>query len=123
MVLRFNGSMMTGMERYVDLHRGHLQDQTMPMTCTWPADRTTVTCRPDGRLDTNTMYTLHMGGGLRGSDGREIEMDSHRDMMGGQWAGQANSGGMHSGMTMGSMDSGWRNSNGTIGMMFEFRTR
>ena len=123
MVLRFSGSMMAGMERYVDLHRGHLQDPTMPMTCGWSTDRRTVSCRTDGNLDANTMYTLHMGGGLRGRDGQEIEMDSHREMMGGQWADQASSGGMHSGMTMGTMDPGWRNGNGSLGMMFEFRTR
>jgi hypothetical protein len=125
MVMQFDGAMGMGMEQYIDLHHGTIADSTRPMTCTWSADRKTVTCTPNMPMDPQTQYTLHMGGGMKGADSMMANM-SKATQMGGQavkaTGGMGSMGSMHGGQSMSMMGSGWRASDGSYGMMFAFRT-
>ena len=129
---RFNGAMMPGMEQYVDLHRGDVTGPTHPITCTWSGDYTTLTCGPATSLDPATWYTLHLGGGMMGANGTPIHMDPSEWMGGWVQPGTSMGPGMTGGSMMGPthggdpwtmMGSGWRNANGTYGMVFPFQTR
>lgn len=120
-VLSFSGSMGQGMEAYMDVHQGTAADATVPMTCTWSADRTTLTCTHAALFAAGTMYTVHVGGGMKDADGMPVGMG---DMMtqGGAWLASGMMGGMHAGQPMGSMAPGWMGANGSYGMMFTFTT-
>lgn len=131
-VLRFSGAMMSGMEQYVDLHRGDVSGPTQPMTCTWSADSATLTCAPATSLEPGTWHTLHVGGGMMGADGAPIQMEPGDwmgewtqpgaprgpGMMDGPMTGQS-----HGGEPWTMMGSGWRHANGTYGMVLRFQTR
>ena len=115
MTMEFNGAMMTGMEQYVDLHRGDTTGAQVPMTCTMSSDRTTITCAPNAALTPGAEYTLHMGAGMTGSSGTPIDMSAGMGM-GGSWM-TGGMGGSHNGAMMG---GGWTDSAGHTGMLFPF---
>ena len=128
----FNGAMMPGMERYVDLHRGDVTGPVHPISCAWSHDRATLTCTPATPLDPATWYMLHLGGGVRGSNGTPVHMDPgtcgcawvepprQRD---GRGPGEGHMWGEnHGGEPWPMMDFGWRHSNGAYGMVIPFRT-
>lgn len=117
-VLTFNHSLMAGMEQYLALHQGDVNGPAVSMTCTWSDSGKTVTCRPGLPLAGATAYTIHMGGGMRDAGGQPIGMDQYGMGMGGRWA----TGGMMGGQA-GMMGSGWRNANGSYGMVFGFTTQ
>ncbi len=98
--LGFSGAMASGMEQFMDLHMGDLSGGTVPMRCAWSTDRETLTCTPLSPLMPHTTYTIHVGGGMMGANGRMVDY-SPAQMMGGQWI----MGGMMSGIHGGSM--GW----------------
>ncbi|HQR17618.1 MAG TPA: Ig-like domain-containing protein, partial [Gemmatimonadales bacterium] len=77
-VLTFSDSMGQGMEAYMDVHQGTTATGTMPMTCTWSADRTTLTCTHASPFAPGTMYTVHVGAGMKDADGMPVGMG---DMM------------------------------------------
>ena len=83
--LTFSGPMAQGMENYVDLHQGTAADATMPMTCVWSADRTTLTCTHAAPLAAGSTYTIHVGGGMMDANGHSIDMDAMVTTMGGVW--------------------------------------
>ena len=85
MVVRFSGPMASGMEPLVDLHQGGLDGPVVGMSCASSTDRTTLTCTPVVPLARTTAYTLHVGGGMRDSAGRFIDMAQYGGTMGGQW--------------------------------------
>lgn len=114
----FDGAMGTGMEQYMDLHRGDMSSPMHPMTCTWSTDRTTAICVPNGPMDAQTQYAMHLGGGLRGVNGMPAVM-TRGSMMGGE---SLNGGMMHSGQSMSMMGKHWKGPDGSYGMMFRFRT-
>lgn len=116
--LRFDQSMMPGMEQYLALHRGGLTGPTMPMNCNWSDGQKTLVCRPTQPLDSASAYTIHMGGGMMDADSRPIAMGRNGMGMGGNWA----TGGMMGGQ-QGMMGAGWRDSDGSYGMSFGFTTR
>jgi hypothetical protein len=127
----FDGAMLSGMERYVDLHRGDVTGPIHPLSCAWSPDHSTLTCTPATPLDPVTGYTLHVGGGVRGSNGTPIQMDP--GSCGGAWAepgppdghgpGEGHMWGEnHGGEPWPTMDSGWRHLNGTYGMVIPFQT-
>jgi hypothetical protein len=127
----FNGPMMPGMENYVDLHRGDVTGPVHPISCAWSPDHATLTCTPATPLEPLTWYTFHLGGGVRGSNGTPIHMDP--GTCGCAWAepgprdgrgpDEGHMGGEnHGGEPWPMMDSGWRHSNGTYGMVLPFRT-
>jgi hypothetical protein len=117
----FTGSMMSGMEQYMDLHQGGVDGPIMPMTCVWNGDRTSVTCTPNNPLAGGTQYTIHMGAGMTDDQGHMINMDNWTTM-GGHWATSGMMGGTHGGMAVGSMGSGWKDGMGHYGMLFTFTT-
>jgi hypothetical protein len=127
----FNGAMMPGMERYVDLHRGDVSGPTHPIACTWAPDHASLVCSPVTPLDPGTRYSLHLGGSMRGANGEPVGMDP------GTWMGTwAHAGGpmgpgmmdgstmrqLHAGEPWTMMGPGWRHANGAYGMVFPFST-
>jgi hypothetical protein len=128
----FNGAMMPGMEQYIDLHRGDVSGPIHPMTCSWTADYTALTCTPVTPLESRTRYTLHLGGGMMGANGEPVHMDPGPWMGGWAQAGTPMGPGMmggpmngptHAGAPWTMMDAGWRHANGTYGMAFPFETK
>lgn len=41
----------------------------VPMSCTWAADSSTLTCTPGEPLHSRTRYTIHVGSGMRNANG------------------------------------------------------
>jgi Big-like domain-containing protein len=122
MTFRFSGAMGAGMEQYVDLHMGDLSGGEVPMSCAWSADRTLLTCTPASPLAAHTTYALHLGGGMMSAAGVPVDYTAHGSAMGGQWIMGGMMTGTHGGMGWGMMGSGWRNANGSYGMVFTFTT-
>jgi hypothetical protein len=118
---RFSGAMGNGMEQYMDLHMGDLSGTVMPMACAWSADRTLVTCAPASPLAPHTTYAIHLGGGMMSASGAAVDYTTGLTM-GGQWIMGGMMTGTHGGMGWGMMGSGWRNANGSYGMVFTFTT-
>ncbi len=119
--MTFSGPMMPGMEQYLDLHHGDAAGPLVPITCAWSADRMTVTCAASEPLDRNTTYTIHAGAGMMDADDHPVDLPTH--MAGnGEWFMPTMMGGMHAGMPMSGMGSGWRGANGSFGMLFPFTT-
>jgi len=121
-VLTFSDPMGQGMEAYMDVHQGTTAAGTVPMSCTWSADRTTLTCTHASPFAAGTMYTVHVGGGMKDADGMPVGMGDMMTQMGGVWLTSGMMGGMHAGQPMGSMGSGWMGANGNYGMIFKFTT-
>lgn len=115
-VLRFSLPMATGMEQWVDLHRGDLAGDTLPLSCAWSSDRSTLTCVPVAPL-TPGMYALHVGGGMLAANGGSLDWGAHHP--GGQWA-MPGPGTNHAGHAWGEMGQGWHAQNGSYGMVFTF---
>jgi hypothetical protein len=120
---RFGGPMAPGMEQYFDMHVAGLDGPTVPMTCGWSPDRSTLTCDPGSPLQPHTTHAIHMGGGLTDASGRPVNYDTNGSTMGGQWIMVGTMPGMHDGgMGWGMMGGGWRHGNGSYGMVFTFTT-
>src|SRR5512134_842042 len=119
---RFSGAMGSEMEQYVDLHMGDLSGGEVPMSCAWSADRTLLTCTPTSPLASHAMYAIHLGGGMMSADGGAVDYTTYGPGMGGQWIMGGMMTGTHGGMGWGMMGSGWRNANGSYGMVFTFTT-
>lgn len=117
-VLTFSQAMMVGMEQYMVLHQGSVSGSTSPMSCRWSDGQRTLTCRPGQPLAAGTRYTIHVGGGMMDSGGLRVGTNRNGMGMGGQWV----TGGMMGGQA-GMMGSGWANTNGSYGMVFEFMTQ
>jgi hypothetical protein len=115
MTMGFNGSMMAGMEQYVDLHQGTTTGPQVPMTCTMSPDRVTITCAPNAALTPGGQYTLHMGAGMMGSNGTPVDMSAGMGM-GGTWMTSGMMGGHNGAMT----GNGWTDTSGHGGMLFTF---
>ena len=122
MRMAFSGAMAAGMEQDIDLHHGDAAGPLVPMNCTWSADRTTVTCAPTEPLDPATPYTLHVGGGMIDADHKPVDMGTHGPQAGGQGLMPGMMGGMHAGIPMSDMGTGWKTPNGSYGMLFPFTT-
>ena len=118
---RFSGAMGAGMEQYFDLHMGDLSGAEMPMACAWSSDRTQLTCTPNTPLTAHTTYAIHLGGGMMSAAGSAIDYSAGLGM-GGQWIMGGMITGTHGGMGWGMMGNGWRNANGSYGMVFTFTT-
>lgn len=118
--LTFGQSMRTGMEQYMDLHQGSIAGPTVPVTCAWNPDRTTLSCTPSSPLAAGTQYTIHVGAGMTDSEGHMMDM-ADWTTMGGQWATSGTMGGTHAGQPMGMMGAGWKH-DGHYGMVFAFTT-
>ena len=122
MVFRFSGAMGSGMEQYVDMHMGDLSGATMPMTCVWSGDRTTLTCTLQGPLSPRTTYVMHLGGGMATQAGHFVDCAQYGPAMGGQWVTGGMMGSSHAGGSWMMMGPNWHNANGSYGMAFTFTT-
>lgn len=121
-IVRFSGPMGMGMENYVDLHRGTIDGPVVPMSCSWSADRSTLTCGLDVPLEERADYTLHMGGGMVDANGHQVMMEQPGMGMGGRAVTSGMMGGTHSGQPITMMGPGWRDADGHLGLMFGFTT-
>ncbi|MEO8139094.1 MAG: Ig-like domain-containing protein [Gemmatimonadota bacterium] len=119
-VLTFGQPMMAGMEQFMDLHQGGISGATMPMTCGWSPDMTTLTCTPTSSLPGGTQFTIHVGAGMTDGQGHMMGMDAWTGM-GGQWATSGMMGGTHAGQPIAMMGSGWKQGS-HYGMIFSFTT-
>jgi hypothetical protein len=122
-VVTFDQPMQVGMEQYAALHEGDVTGPVVPGTWAWSNGHATLTFTPMRPLMSQVQYTLHMGGGMRATDGGLVDWSSCVGQQGGQWATQQMMGGggmMGGDATM--MGPGWRASNGTYGMVFPFTT-
>jgi hypothetical protein len=105
MRIEFNGAMAAGMEQYVDLHQRDVSGAVHPMTCSWSADRSVLTCTPTTPLQSGTHYTLHLGAGMMSSAGSSLDIGPGLEM-GGAWMQSSAVGGMHAGQPTSTMGSG-----------------
>jgi len=123
MVMTFSHPMMAGMEQYLDLHRGDASGPLVAISCTWSADRLTVTCVPLQPLQPNAPYSFHAGGRMMDADDHPIDMGQHQTQTGGQrLMPDGMMGGMHAGAPMSGMGAGWKAADGSYGMIFPFTT-
>jgi hypothetical protein len=120
--VQFGGTMAAGMEQYVDLHVGSVEGPTVPMGCSWSAERTTLTCHPAAALDPHTTYMVHLGGGMTTQAGARVDYGHHGPMMGGYWVTGGMMGGNHAGHPWGAMGPGWHDAHDGYGMAFPFTT-
>jgi len=120
--IAFSSPMQAGMEAYAALHVGPVTGPEVPGMWSWADDRTRLRFAPEAFLAGGMQYTIHLGGGMMDAAGRAINYQSCVDQYGGMWATAGRmSGGMMAGRDM--MGDGWRDANGTYGMLFPFRTR
>lgn len=91
---------------------------------------TVLRFQPTGALEPGTLYTIHVGGGMRDSAGAQIDLEENGEALGGVWITQAQVMGM---TAMGMIDlgtgamvshagAGWRHPNGFFGLGFAFTT-
>ena len=119
--IRFSGPMGAGMEHYLDVHQGGISGPIVPMTCTFSADRTTVTCTHDQPLQSGVTYTIHMGLGMMDGRGEPVDAESEGVALGGFPVRGQMMGGMHGGQPMGMMGQRWQDADGDLGMAFTFQ--
>ncbi len=121
----FNHAVMAGMEQHAALHEGEVSGRLVAGTWSVSTDRTVLTFSPAQPLKPATKYTIHLGGGMMGADGRPVDFSQNQQRCGGQWATYGMMNGVGGGM-MGSgggmMGQGWQGANGTFGMIFQFTT-
>lgn len=125
-IITFSRPMQPGMQQYAALHAGDVRGAVVPGAWTWTSDGTTLTFTPAWPLAGQMPYTLHLGGGMRAMDSGFVDYGPCVEGYGGQWvtgdmmSGSMMRGGMMGGVSM--MGSGWRDPNGTYGMVFSFTT-
>ena len=136
-VIEFTHAMRPGMEEYADVHEGSVEGPLVPGTWSWNAAFTMLTFTHDAPLKSQTLYVIHIGGGMQDREGQHIDYEQHGVGMGGQWmTRQMHQGGQHGyGMGQGGMGGlggmgggtgmgeGWIHpANGGYGMIFSFTT-
>jgi hypothetical protein len=114
--------MGVAMEQYVDLHVSDLSGPEVAMGCSWSADQTLLTCTPASPLAPHTTYAIHLGGGMMSAGGSPVDYTTYGPAVGGQWIMGGMMTGTHGGMPWGMMGNGWKNANGSYGMVFTFTT-
>jgi hypothetical protein len=120
---RFSGPMASGMQQFMDLHQGSIAGPiVVPMSCSMPSDRMTITCTPGQPLEHGSPYTIHLGSGMMDASGHRAEIEQHGMGMGGQPVTGGMMGGMHGGQPTGMMGADWSDSDGHFGMAFGFET-
>ena len=122
--IRFTHAMMAGMEQFMALHEGPVTGTAVEGSWSWNAGRTEATFTPRQPLKTRTQYTIHVGGGMKDANGRAVDMQTHMQQSGCQWATAGMmTGGMMGGQNgQGMMGPGWQHANGSYGMVMVFTT-
>lgn len=124
-MLEFDHAMDPSMSSYADVHEGDISGVEVPGTWGWLEGHTVLRFTPSGGFEPATRYVVHVGGGMTDADGHMVDLESHGDEMGGEWAtdpmmGGENGGHMDPGDHMG---EAWDHpSNGSHGMIFTFTT-
>jgi hypothetical protein len=118
----FSRPLAPGMERFAALHVGDLGGDLVAGRWTLSADGSTLAFTPSAPLARATAYAIHLGGGLKDTAGRDVDLATGR-ALGGRWATAA----MMSAASPGSpavamVGYGWLAPDGTYGMIFTFRT-
>ena len=72
-VVTFSHPMRSGMGQYTALHEGDVTGPVVAGTWGWSADRIMLTFTPAQPLKSQTLYTVHLGGGMRASDGGFVD--------------------------------------------------
>lgn len=133
-IVEFSHPMAQGMEEYASVHREDLAAPPVNGTWSWSPDHRVMTFMPVHPFDPATTYIVHLGGGMMDAQGRWVDFQRHgASHMGGQWATEGMMGGWTGGPVMGGgmwngqpdgghMGNGWRQTDGTYGMVFAFRT-
>jgi len=65
---------------------------------------------------------VHLGGGMMTQAGQALDYGRYGPGMGGQWIMGGMMATSHGGASWGMMGPGWRNANGSYGMVFSFTT-
>jgi hypothetical protein len=121
--VRFNHAAGSGMEQYVDLHRGGINGPVVGIRCEQFDGRRSMVCTPEQPLQSATTYTIHVGAGMVDDDGRLIEVEERGAGMGGEPVTGRMMGGMHGGESTDMMGPGWGHpEDGHLGMAFTFET-
>lgn len=123
--LEFDHAMEPGMSSYADVHEGDLAGPEVSGAWGWLDGHAVLRFTPSGGFERATRYVVHVGGGMTDADGRMVDLESHGEEMGGEWATDP----MMGGETGGHMDpadhmgGAWEHpSNGSHGMVFTFTT-
>ena len=116
-VITFSHPMGVGMEAYVALHEGDVAGPEVSGTWSWNDGRSRLTFTPDEPLKPQTQYTLHLGGGIRDTEGTLLGYEQCIGQHGGRWALQEQMGGMGN-----HMGAAWRHQNGSYGVLVTFTT-
>lgn len=123
LVIEFRGRMMPGAEQFVALHEGDSPaGPVVPGTWSWSADRRVLTYSHPAGLRSRTRYTIHLGGGLADDNRRPID-HAGCARLGARTATPDMMSGVDMGSGGGMMAPGWRDAQGTYGMLFTFTTR
>ena len=115
--MRFSDPMGRGMESHVLVHEGVVTGPIVAGRWSWSDDRRTLTFTPGAPLKPHTTYVVHVGGGMRGMDGAQLDYGSCLGL-GGRWV----SAGMMAGEWPDMMGPGWRDGDGGYGTIFTFTT-
>ncbi|MBL8960872.1 MAG: Ig-like domain-containing protein [Gemmatimonadetes bacterium] len=123
-VVRFNRSMMSGMEMLVVLHERTIDGPAVAGSYAWSTDRTTLTFTPAARLAARSQYVLHLAPDLRTASGERLNHGAcvglgGRSVTGSMMTSSAMS---RAGMGSGMMGREWIPIRGSHGMMFLFVT-
>lgn len=123
-VVRFNKSMMRGMEMLVLLHERTVDGPVVVGSYAWSADRRTLTFTAATRLSPRSQYVVHLAPDLRVGSGERLNHSACVGLGGRPVAGSMmTSGAMpRAGMGAGMMGKGWSPVGDSHGMMFVFVT-
>ncbi len=99
-IVRFDHPMQEHMSQYADHHEANVDGPVVDGMWGWSDGHMTLTFTPAEPLKLSTMYTIHLGGGMRGHEGDPVNFDHHGPQMGGHWVGEE--------MFNAGMHDGWR---------------
>ena len=110
--LTFDGSMDSTARQFVDLHRGSIAGDIVPMDCLWSNANGTLTCAATTAqpLIPDSLYILHVGAGMLATNGQMIGSTGMTAMGGSIINGSMMT--THGGMPASGMASGWTGSSG-----------
>jgi hypothetical protein len=122
-LITFDKPIMPVMVEYAALHSGDVTGPEVEGSWALSQNGTVLSFIPAAALTPATIYTVHLGGGMRGVHGEGVDLYMHgRNHMGGEWT----PGSMMTGNGMVGehphMSDGWQHANGSYGMVFTFTT-
>ena len=121
--VRFDNPVNPGTMQPIALQVGNCPGPVVMGTWVRTADGLGLRFEPLQPLDPATQYTIHVGGGVTGSEGAIVDLDLRGPALGGAWVTREMVLGM-TGMGMSQTHSGqeWLSPNGMYGLAFIFTT-